>query len=376
MKAVIIGGGASGIACAIRLKQNIPDCDVTVIEHLDSPCKKLFATGNGRCNITNVNADNFEITKGFFTSLGLVLRESNEGRMYPYSNQALTIVNLLSTYCEKLKIKIITECNAYKIEKHDSQFNIFTSKGIIYSDVLILATGGMAQKALGSDGSGYELVKSMGHSVTELTPSLVQLTSSSKNCRALKGIRTKCTVTIETNGENIASEFGELLFTDYGISGIVTMDLSKYVNDARLKSRQDKTVAVVDFVPDMSVEELSAHMEEFGTLEGLLPHKLCKILDKQSDGDTSKIPQYAKSWRIIITGTKGFDFAQITNGGVPNSELKDNNESALCDDLYIIGELTDNQYRCGGFNLDYAFSSGVKAADRIAQKEIEKNDKN
>ncbi len=376
MKTVIVGGGASGIACAVRLKQNIPECDVTVIEHLDSPCKKLYATGNGRCNITNKNADNYEITKEFFNSLGLVLRESGEGRMYPYSNQAVTIVTLLKSSCEKLGVNVVTECNAYKIEKADGQFNIFTSKGIMYSDVLVLATGGMAQKTLGSDGSGYELVKSMGHSVTELSPSLVQLTSSSKHCRALKGTRAKCRVIIETNGNNVATDSGELLFTDYGISGIVTMDLSKHVDDKKIRSRENRTVAVIDFVPDISLEALSAHMEAYGSLEGILPHKLCSILNKQADGDESKIPYYAKNWRIIITGTKGYDFAQITSGGVPNSELKDSNESALCEDLYVIGELTDNQYRCGGYNLDYAFSSGVKAADGITQKEKSKNDKN
>ncbi len=365
MEAIIIGGGASGIACAIRLKQNMPDCSVTVLEHLEEPCKKLYATGNGRCNITNTGADGYEITSGFFDSIGLVLRESHEGRVYPYSNQAASVVSALLRACENYGVKIVTDAAVYKAEKIGEQFNVFSHKGIFIGDILILATGGQAQSALGSDGSGYALARSFGHSVTELSPALVQLTSSSRHCRALKGTKTKCNLSIEINGETKATSFGELLFTDYGISGIVTMDLSVHVSDKRLKDGSERCIAVIDFVPQMSKDELSRHLEKYGTLEGILPAKLCSILSRQAENDSKKIVQYAKSWRIIITGTKGYKYAQITGGGVVNDELGSGNDSTLCSGLYIIGELTDNQFRCGGFNLDYAFSSGIRAADSI-----------
>lgn len=368
METFIIGGGASGIACAVRIKQNNPENNVTVIEHLECPCKKLYATGNGRCNITNANAPDYELTRGFFESIGLVLRESEEGRVYPYSNQAATVVNVLHNACDRYGIKIVNNCNAYKVEKIGGQFNVFTNSGIYCGDALVLATGGQAQSSLGSDGSGYKLAKELGHSVTELSPALVQLISSSKHCRALKGIRTKCKVSIETNGKIVDSAFGELLFTDYGISGIVTMDLSRLVSDERLSKKLDKTVAVIDFVPSMSVEELREHFSRFGNLEGILPSKLCSILSKQSNDDAEKTVRFVKNWRLIITGTKGYSFAQITNGGIPNSELSEANESNIVDGLYIIGELTDNQFKCGGYNLNYAFSSGIKAADSITEK--------
>ncbi len=368
MDCVIIGGGASGIACAVRIKQNMPESSVTVLEHLESPCKKLFATGNGRCNITNTGADGYEITKGFFESIGLVLRESNEGRVYPYSNQAATVVNILLAACEKYGVKIVTSCNAYKVEKIGGQFNTFTDKGIFTSDTLVLAAGGKAQKSLGSDGSGYALSQMLGHSVTELSPALVQLTCSSKNCRALKGVRTKCGVSIEINGEIAESSFGELLFTDYGISGIVTMDLSHNVNDERLASGMDRCVAVIDFVPAMSEAELKKHIDVFGSLEGILPAKLCSILERQANGEAERIAKYVKSWRLIVTGTKGYSFAQITAGGVDCGELGHSNESKITDGLYIVGELCDKQFRCGGFNLNYAFSSGIRAADDITKK--------
>lgn len=372
MDAVIIGGGASGISCAIRIKQNNPEFKVTVIEHLEEPCKKLYATGNGRCNITNTAASGYNITRSFFESIGLVLRESNEGRMYPYSNQAASVVNILLNACKKLGVRIVTSANAYKAEKKGEQFNIFTSKGVFTSDILVIACGGKSQKALGSDGSGYELSKSFNHSVTELSPALVQLVSSSKYCRALKGVRTKCNLSIEVNSKILAEEYGELLFADYGLSGIVTMNLSKYVNDEKLKNNKDRCIAIIDFVPSMSEKQIEEHIKRFGGLEGILPAKLCQIISKQANDDKSKIAKYAKSWRLIITGTKGYSFSQITMGGISKSELRESNESKLCSNLYIIGELTDNQFSCGGFNLDYAFSSGVKAADNITKS----NDKN
>lgn len=368
MDVVIIGGGASGIACAIKIKQNMSKINVTVVEHLESPCKKLYATGNGRCNITNANAPDYELTKGFFESIGLVLREGAEGRVYPYSNQASTVVNVLKNACIHYGIKVVNDCNAYKIEKLGGQFNVFTSRGIICCDALVLATGGQAQSSLGSDGSGYGLAKEIGHSVTPLSPALVQIVSSSKHCRALKGVRTKCSVSIETNGEITGSAYGELLFTDYGISGIVTMDLSHLVNDERLKAKQDKTVAIIDFVPSMSAEELKEHYIRFGNLEGILPAKLCSIIDKQANDDCDRIVTIVKNWKLIITGTKGYSFAQITSGGVAKDELNEANESKLVENLYVIGELTDNQFKCGGYNLNYAFSSGIKAAESIAKK--------
>lgn len=367
MKTIIIGGGASGIVAAIKIKQNNPEQKVVVLEHLDEVLKKIYATGNGRCNLTNKNANGFETVKDFFESLGLVLREDSDGRMYPYSLQASTVVDLLKKACDKFGIEIITECEIKSVEHLDNTFNIFTNKGVIQSDCLILATGGKSQSALGSDGSGYTLAKMLGHSITDLSPALVQLCSSSKHCRALKGVRTKCNVKIEIDGNVIDEDYGELLFTDYGISGIVVMNLSKNINDQKLKHNQQKAVAILDLVPEMSVEELNNHLEKFGNFEGILPIKLCAIVEKQVGGDKSRMAICVKNWRIIITGTKGYNFAQITAGGVPNDELDENNKSKLCPNLYILGELTDNQFECGGFNLNYAFFSAINSANDITK---------
>ena len=368
MKAVIIGGGASGIAAAIKIKQNNPNFDVTVLEHLDDILKKIHATGNGRCNIANKNAEHCGEVFDFLSSLGLILREDECGRMYPYSLQAATVVDILKEQCERLGINIVTDCEIKRVEHFGDNFFVYTSKGVFECATLILATGGKAQKALGSDGSGYEIAKSLGHTITELSPALVQLKSSNKNCRSLKGTRTKCLVKIETNGEIIGEEYGELLFTDYGLSGIVVMNLSTLINDKRLQSGQDKTVAIIDFVPEMREDDLKQHLEKFGSFAGILPQKLCSILEKQANGEADRMARCVKNQRIIITGTKGYDFAQITKGGVPADELTDRNESKIIPFLYIVGELTDNQFECGGFNLTYAIYSGINAATDITTK--------
>ena len=373
MNVIIIGGGAAGTACAIKTKLNKPDANVVVLEHLDAPCKKIYATGNGRCNITNKNAGGYQTTRAFFEEIGLIIRESDDGRMYPHSNQASGVVDTLLSACRKLDIRIITECKADRVEKTARCFNVYTNKGVFRGDALVLATGGMAQSSLGSDGSGYALAKAFSHTLTPLSPALVQLKSPNKNCRALKGIRAKCNVKLEINENDVGEEFGEVLFTDYGLSGIVIMDLSQYVCDDKLKSGEQRCTAILDFVPEMSEKELLCHFKKFESFEGILPAKLCAVLNRQANGDGEKMAKYIKNWRLIISGTKGYDYAQITKGGVKLSELDESGESKLCDNLYIIGELTDNQFQCGGFNLDFAFSSGVKAANAITSKNYDKN---
>lgn len=366
MRTVIIGGGAAGLACAIKLKQSCPDHKVTILEHLDVVGKKILATGNGRCNLTNIKAQYYEITKEFFGSLGLVLRSDEEGRMYPYSNQATSVLEILTSACNKLGVEIAYNCNTKSIELTDGIYNVYTDKGTYWCENLVLATGGKSQSALGSDGSGYTLAKKLGHTVTDLSPALVQLKSSSRHCRALKGVRAKCNLAIEVNGEVAGSEYGELLFADYGISGIVVMNLAHLVNDKKIANGDHKVIATIDFVPEMSEEEIFEHYNKFGSLVGILPERLCAILKKQANNEADKIAKYAKSWRIIITGTKGYDFAQITKGGVERNQLDDSYQSILNKNLYVVGELTDNQFCCGGFNLDFAFASGVIAANNIA----------
>ena len=369
MTTIIIGAGASGLAAAIALKQSVPDEKIIILERLSSAGKKILATGNGRCNLTNKYADGFEITKRFFEGIGLLLREEEQGRIYPYSLKAQTVLDTLLEACNKLDIDIVTDCAVTEIGK---DLTVHSSGGSFTADSVIVAAGGKAQKNLGSDGSGYALLKKLGHSVTALSPALVQLTSSSKYPRTIKGTRTRCNIKIELNGEIKAEEYGEILFTDYGLSGIATMDLSHIVSENFAKDEPGKCIAVLDLAPEINEAELKAHVEKFGHLRGIFGSALSDILLKQSQGNPETAAKIAKSWRLIITGTKGFDFAQITSGGIPLSEVN-GFESKYVKNLYICGELLDKQFPCGGYNLDFAWTSGIAAAKKIAEKRNDKN---
>lgn len=365
---IIIGAGASGLACAVRLKQNNKNADVCILERLDTPGKKILATGNGRCNITNANAKHCEEVKDFFGSIGLMLKELDEGRIYPYSLKAETVLSVLLDECEKLGIKIFTGCAAKSVQKNADGFTVVTDKGDFDCGYVVFAAGGKAQSALGSDGSCYQILKSLGHSVTPLFPALVQMTSSSKYPRAIKGTRARCGIKILINGKETASEYGEVLFTDYGLSGIAVMNVSAAVSGAFANASKPKCLAVLDLIPEITESEVKQHIERFGSLKGILGTKLCGIIEKQAGkGNAAAQAKTAKNWQLIITGTKGFDFAQITSGGIPIDET-DNFKSKKVNRVYICGELLDRQFPCGGYNLDFAWHSGIAAADSITKE--------
>ncbi len=374
MTTIIIGAGAGGLACAVRLKQNCPGCSVKVLERMHEPGRKILATGNGRCNLSNVSAPHSSQVVDFFNSIGVITRTDSEGRIYPYSNQASTVLEALTESCEKLGVEIITDCT---VERIDSSLCVHTSKGKFYADSVVVAAGGKAQKNLGSNGSGYDLLKSLGHSITPLYPALVQLTSSSKYPRALKGHRVKCRMTVQLDSSDIKSEYGEVLFADYGLSGIVTMNLSDIVSENFAKENPQKCHAVLDLVPDMSQEELERHIKNFGSLKGILGSALADIIEKQASADAHRQAQIAKNWKLIITGTKGFDYAQITGGGAYINEFN-HYRSKLVSGLYACGEVLDRQFECGGFNLNFAWFSGITVADEIASlyNKVNKYDKN
>ncbi len=374
-RVIIIGAGASGLACAIKLKQESKNTDVYILERLEKAGKKILATGNGRCNITNAAAEHYEEVKSFFENLGLMLKELEEGRVYPYSLKAETVLSVLLDECEKLGVKIITDCAVKSVSKSESGFLLKTEKGDFRAEYVVMAAGGKAQSALGSDGSGYSLLKPFGHRITPLSPALVQLTSSSKYPRAIKGTRTRCGIKILINGKETASEYGEVLFTEYGLSGIAVMNVSAAVSKAFAGGEKPKCLAVLDLVPELTESEVFEHIKRFGNLKGILGTKLAAITEKQAGGDTKMQAQTVKGWRLIITGTKGYDFAQITCGGIPMNEVKDF-ESVKVKNLYICGELLDAQFKCGGFNLDFAWHSGITAGEKIAKECKEIYDKN
>ena len=365
MQVLVIGGGAAGLCCALRLRQLDPTVSVTVLERLEQPGKKLLATGNGRCNLTNAHAPHSRQVLQFFASLGLMTRQEEQGRVYPYSLRAATVLHLLLHACRKLGVHLVTGC---RVERIIPGFTVQTDKGTFTGDRVVVACGGQAQPALGSDGSGYQLLRALGHTTTPLYPALVQLTSSSKYPRKLKGQRTRAAVTLTVNGKPAAESRGEVLFTDYGLSGIAIMDVSWAAGQNFARLEPQKCCVILDLIPEWDESRLLAYLRQFGSLRGILSAEVTEILERQAAGDPVRLVHIAKHWQLIVTGTKGYAFAQITGGGVPGGELE-GFASRRVPGLYIVGEVLDVQQPCGGYNLNFAFYSGLAAAEQIVEKQ-------
>ena len=397
----VVGGCASGITAAINAKRKNPKLNIVIIEKLPRIGKKILATGNGRCNLTNVNAvaedycnsdfvsDIFakyppQRVIGFFESMGLVTFADSEGRVYPRSNMASSVLDVLRFELEKLGVEILCDTAVTQIKKSNGGFvlndNIFCKK-------VLVSTGGKASPSQGSDGSGYALAKQLGHSVTPLCPALVPLTVRD-NVRALKGVRARNVSLTLTNGRPLAKTSGELLFTENGISGIAAMELAAEAEKS-LISAKGKTFTEIDFVPDMSEKELTVYLKKIKDINGkanidmffagILPKaigvEICKAISlykndrtisQLKEEDIISAARKAKKFRLEVAGTKGFANAQVTSGGVPVSEISSNTmESVICNGLYFAGEITDVDARCGGFNLQWAFASGLLAGENI-----------
>ena len=395
---VIIGAGASGMAAAISAKKEKPKADVLILESLPRVGKKILATGNGRCNLTNLSADKSsynnpfvtsvmeqyppEKVVEFFSSIGLECVSDSEKRVYPMSNAASSVLDCLRFEVERRGIEIMTETRAEDVKSVNGIF-IINSK--IRTKKLIISTGGKASPSQGSDGSGYQLLESLGHEITPLYAGLVQLTVK-ENLRTLKGIRVKAEVSLKNNnGKCIDSSYGEILFADYGLSGIAVMDISRSV-------RAGKCACELNVIPEFSADDVSAFIGRFkkrnpeqsvedslmGIIPKMLAHYLIKISGLRADIRLSELkPQQMNSlsynlkhMTFTVTGTKGFENAQITVGGADVRSFDAATlESMLVRGLYCTGELLDVDAPCGGFNLQWAWASGL-AAGKAAAKAI------
>ena len=391
----VIGGGAAGMMAAIIATRQ--GKKVRIIEHKEKAGKKILATGNGKCNFTNMLVDNssfrgenidyimdiynqFNNEKAieFFKELGIYPKVKN-GYVYPNSGQASSILEVLITELDYLGVKIEYETNVTKIEKNNDQFCIYTNKGNFKSNSIILATGSMASPKTGSDGSGYKLAKELGHTLNPVLPALVQLRSDSKLFKEVAGVRCDGMVKIMLERECVASDKGELMLTDYGISGIPVFQVSRYASV--LLNQGKKIIARLDFLPNMEYKECKEYLKErarlypdkslMDNLVGLLNKKLLLALLKSiklnpnmpsyelDDKKILKLIDTFKNLAVNITGTNSFDNAQICCGGVKLSELNEHTlESKKQKGLFFAGEILDVDGICGGYNLQWAWSSG------------------
>lgn len=407
VKVAVIGGGASGLACAVELLRSVNDKDevkVTLIEKLPRVGKKLLVTGNGRCNLTNMNASESgyrgdtdfaeyalktitpEKNIEFFNSLGLYTRTEDEGRVYPLSNQASSVLDSLRFECNCLGVEALCDYRAVHLKTVDTGV---TQKIIVNNrdrfDYVVVACGGKAAKVHGTDGDSYELLKMLGHKITPIAPALVSL-----NCdeftKALKGVRSICKMDLIIDGEKTHENYGEVQFTDYGLSGIPIMQLSRFVS----MSPSNDIYINLDVTPDFTEDEIQQYLfnrREFGTglcenvLIGLMNKQLCITLLKEcsiapngkifemSDNDIFKLTKICKCWKIRIKNSRSFDYAQVTAGGADCSQFDPQTmESKLVKNLFCCGEALNIDGDCGGYNLQWAWSSGRLAGQTIAER--------
>lgn len=386
----IIGGGASGLAAAIFLARS--GKSVLLLERLPRVGKKLLSTGNGRCNITNQDASPchyhsrtpdfpryalsaFPLPKtlSFFESIGLSICAGEGGRLYPKSLQAGSVLDLLRLELSRLGVTETVDTFVTAIHKKGDAFFVTSEDGKSYSaKSVLLATGGKAAPSMGTDGTGYRLAQCFGHTLTPTLPSLVQLKTASP-MRALKGVKHICAATIWVNGTAEKTEHGEVLFTDYGLSGPPIFNLSRI---ASLALSEKKQVAItLNLFPDMATDSLSRmlaerknalpHLTGESFLYGLLPKLLGREASKRADS-LSALVRLLSAFPFSVTGVMPWANAQCTIGGVSTAEVDaETMESRLIENLYFCGELLDVDGDCGGFNLQWAWSSAFVAAESI-----------
>ena len=405
---LIIGGGAAGIAAALTAKHHAPEVEVLLLERLDRVGKKILATGNGRCNLTNMQAGmpHFhssdrgalkavlqgmepKLVLDFFRGMGLLCQEEDEGRVYPYCKQASMVLDVLLQALERAKIEVHCGFAITSIVRNKGKFVMKTADGgSLTADRVILTCGGKAAPKLGSDGSGYTLAKALGHSCTPLVPALVALKCDMNGLGGLKGIRASAELTLLANDHVLGQEAGELQFTEYGLSGIPAMQLSGRLSRLR---KGEKCTALVDLFPEWEEEalfrELKARqkcapqetLETFllGTVHKRLAYAVLKSAGLQplskpvsslSNGDLHRLTETLKAWRFVVTGTQGWEMAQVTGGGIPLQEVDSRTMESWCvSGLYLAGEILDVTGDCGGFNLHWAWCSGIRAGQAAAK---------
>ena len=398
----IIGGGASGMAAALAAAEN-EKVQVILFERQARLGRKLQATGNGRCNLTNLNAgvngyhgDDAEFaqkaltafdvthTLNWFHSLGLFTVAESSGRVYPYSDQANSVVDVLRFALDKKNIRLELGFEVTKIRKKDGGFFVESAEKTIECHHLIVACGGLAGTKLGGSMSGYQLLRSMGHKMTKLRPTLVQLKCGWSGVAALKGVRANCRAQILHDDQIHSQSTGEIQFTEYGLSGPVIFEVSRDACYGR-----GEWLCRLDFLPDFLEEELHCELQKRRKTElsseelltGILHNRLGRVLTKAagiaanraisdlSDQELAAVCRGVKAFEVALTEPMGMDSAQVTAGGMVTAEFDPATmESRLVPGLFACGEVLDIDGDCGGYNLQWAWSSG-RCAGLAAGKE-------
>ncbi|HNR12974.1 MAG TPA: NAD(P)/FAD-dependent oxidoreductase [Thermodesulfobacteriota bacterium] len=405
---LIIGGGASGMIAAIVAARH--NAEVTVLERLDRAGRKILATGNGRCNLTNMHCDvshyhgrspafaasaldHFKPTDtlAFFDDLGLLCREEDGRRVFPISGQASAVLDVLRFELDRCRVRMVCGSRVKRIEPDRNGFSVQTQDGTTLSgNRVIIATGGKAAPNLGSNGSGYHLAEELGHHCVEPVPSLVQLNLPLPFLKQMDGVKVNGSVSLNDGERDLRTEQGELLFTSYGISGIPVLQVSRIASE-RL-SVGEPTFLDIQLFQGLSFEKIVSIIEkrmldrpDLALDAGLIgffhkrliipilhaaeirpPRKLCKELTVE---ELNRLALILHRWRVPVIGTQSWMRAQVTAGGIDTAEINpEAMESILVPGLHFAGEIIDIDGDSGGYNLQWAWSSGYAAGLHAARR--------
>ena len=391
---LIIGAGASGLACAASAAENGAK-RICLIERLSRPGKKLLVTGNGRCNLSheNITFDSYHGTfdptaliseipdiRPFFRQSGLFTVTDEAGRIYPLSNTATSVLDALRFAAEKAGAEIITDAHCEKITPTENGFTVKSANDTFAAKAVVLAGGGCASPVHGSDGSCLSLAKSLGIEITPLRPALCPLPA--ENTKPLDGIRCKCSATLKQNGKTVRTEHGEVQFTKTALSGICIFNLSAVCQGGQ-------ATVTLDLLPGFAAEQADLMLtsavnsrqglSSADALTGIFNYKLAVYLlkrakispaapaSKLTNQQITAIAQAAKSLPFSVTPPADFTSAQVTAGGVKGDEVAENLMSRKINGLFFAGEILDVHGDCGGCNLHFAFASGIKAGRSCAE---------
>lgn len=406
MNVLIIGGGASGMIAAISAASN--GANVTIYEHNSILGKKILATGNGKCNISNrdfrldcYNSTDIDKLNNYFTqfdvedtissfrSLGLMLKEKN-GYLYPACEQAVVVRDILKTGLEGYEVNVVTDVTVKSVKKITGGFSVESNLGTNIFNRVIMACGSYAglrkMERIPSDIDGYSLCYHLGHSVIPVKPALTQVVCKEDYFKEISGVRVECLINLGCNGTYLGSEYGEMQITEFGVSGIPVFQLSRHI----AANPDNEYELVIDLMPGVSEEEFITMMqsrilayqgtsvEDFflGILNTKLNALFIKLagldpMDVIGDGTEDAIIEAVsriKCWKLNVKGTKSFENAQCCSGGIPLSEIDDNCESKVTPGLYICGEMLDVDGKCGGYNLQWAWTTGYIAGNAAGKE--------
>ena len=394
----VIGGGASGMMAAVTAASE--GARVILLEHKDRIGKKILSTGNGRCNFTNIHQEpicyhsedplfpwevverfNAQAVISFFLQLGVYSKNRN-GYIYPNSDQASAVLDAFRMELDRLKVEIRTGVECREIRPGKKGFTVLTDQGPVRADRVILCAGSKAAPTTGSDGSGYDLAKKLGHRILPVLPALTALKCEEKFFKSIAGVRANGSVSIWSGGECIAKDTGEIQLTDYGISGIPVFQVSRYAS--KLLYEKKEMDAVLDFMPDFTKEQTNAFLRARAKtrpdksaemfLVGLFHKKLCDLWIRLSEiprqrkagelteDEIARLTDLIKEFRVRVRETNPYDKAQVCCGGVDTREVNPETlESVYVPGVYFAGEILDVDGMCGGYNLTFAWASGYVA---------------